>query len=572
MPNEITSVFVTGASGFIGAEVCRSILSLNPNANVYGLVRSELQAARLKREGVKTVVGDLTNPDTYGPYLQRCTHVFHVAAEASFKSGNYARDNIEGTRLLLAAIKECVPGLKRLVFTSTIGAVERLVSDRCLTPLDRGSVPNPSSAYGQSKLAAERMISESGLPFTTIRLPWVYGPHMRSDSHLAVLAQMVARNSFLTKMPWPGRVSMIYVKDLAGMLAALVESSEGLNQSYFVSDGRPLSFKEIFARLRSNPASKSGLAEVIWNTFRPFSPVGRLLSFQLRCLLEDVMVCKNELADILPNTQYTPFEEALSATIDGLVKRREGVVIVTGAASGIGLSIARQLAERGTNILLIDKSPTVADIAQSIGAISMTLDLSSESLIDELTAFLSERCLRVSGIVHSAGVGFKGDVSVHSQNKIKEIVCCNFEVAARMVALLATDIKLTKGFIMLVASSVADVPLPGMAVYAASKAAILSLGRSLWAELLPHDVRVLTVCPPGTKTSFQKQSGVKVVRDGRGLLSPDRVATKSLNALFRSRRPVLRWYSVSTLVFDLLDFLPETIRLVALKKIFAKAR
>ena len=108
--------------------------------------------------------------------------------------------------------------MRRFVFVSTIGAVDRAPADAGTAPLDEDAPLHPSSDYGRSKGRAEQLVRESGLPFAIVRPALVVGGDMRPDSHFAVFTRAAVRRAPLARFAWPGRFSGVHVDDLPAAL------------------------------------------------------------------------------------------------------------------------------------------------------------------------------------------------------------------------------------------------------------------------------------------------------------------------------------------------------------------
>ena len=93
------------------------------------------------------------------------------------------------------------------------------------------------------------------------------------------------------------------------------------------------------------------------------------------------------------------------------------------------------------------------------------------------------------------------------------------------------------GRLIFVSSSTAFAPIPGFAVYSASNAGLLSFGQALAHELKADGIQVLTVCPSGMNTNFQKSAGVRRI-DNEELLEPSAVAAQIIKELERPQRTV----------------------------------
>ena len=161
-----TAYFLTGANGFIGRQVCEMLRTRG--YRVKGLVRGN--APMLAQLGVELVRGDLADPAGWATSLKDVDIVIHCAGNARFGNGpNYEVDNVRTTANLLEVVRTSAPQLRRLIFLSTVGVVDRAAGDCCSRPLDETTPLFPSSDYGRSKAAAEALVASSGLPFVIVR-------------------------------------------------------------------------------------------------------------------------------------------------------------------------------------------------------------------------------------------------------------------------------------------------------------------------------------------------------------------------------------------------------------------
>ena len=558
------TVFVTGAAGFVGQALCRALKQHDAAMIVRGLCRTTRQADRLRAFGVEPVIGDLTDASTFAAALADATIVFHFGADATFGEGaHYQAVNVDATRAIvdrLVTANDAQPGrLTRFVFASSIGAVDRASSDRCGSPLTSATAPHPSSSYGRSKLDAERVVATSPLPFTILRFPWVYGPGMRLGSHIAVMQRDGSQGKLYTRVPFPGRVSVLYIDDLTDILVRLLDSPAETRTTHFVDDGRPQTFATIFAdgRARGRRGGGMPIPRALLQlplTFRSQLP------FTLRVALEDALVCTSTLPAILGKISFTPFSTGLARTWDYVERETRGIHVVTGAASGIGRSLATLLARQGKPMLLIDASPAVAEVGAELGQPSLQLDLSLPASLEAIERHIVDHGVFVEGLINCAGIGVRATFAEHTDEQIRRTIAVNFTSAALLCRQVLPEMtRRRSGYIINIASSIAHVPVPYMSLYGASKAALASLGQSLAAELAGTPVQVLTAFPSGTRTDFQRAAGVEVLRDGRGLLDPDVVAAAILAARDAGRRQV--WIGTSGRVLDLLTgLLPAAIQ------------
>lgn len=565
------SFLVTGATGFIGSSLCRKLIDSFPNCKVTSIVRSAKRAEFLKNIGCFIKEAELHETEKYSQEIQEADYIFHIGANALFKKGmDYNLPNIVATQNLVNEASKSAK-LKRFVFTSTIGAVDRSKTDDCSSFLKADSECYPSSTYGESKLKSEQIIKQSNLSYTIVRPPWVYGPGMRFGSHIATLVRMSGEN-ILSKINFAGRVSVIYLDDMVDALIECAKSDKTLNKTIFVTDDTPRSFGEIF----SSGAIYKGVTAPFINIPSFFISVIRslrlILPFQIRCLVEDVLICENTLGSLTGWKAKVLFDEGINKTCEYVLGPKKALHIVTGAASGIGLSFAKYLAKEGKDLLLVDRSQEVVELAKNLNVKSLVVDLSKDNGAILIESAVGEIGLPLGGLINCAGVGYRKNIADHSDDETRTLFFVNVLNLTRLTQYAVREFtKLGGGYVINVASSIATVPLPGMALYAASKAAVFSLGLSLWGELQGTGIKALTVLPSGTKTLFQSSAGVKVNNDGKGLLDPDDVVQRSFVAL-KANSPFIRVGFVGVVLALITDLMPRKLSIVFWKMMFSKSR
>lgn len=186
---------------------------------------------------------------------------------------------------------------------------------------------------------------------------------------------------------------------------------------------------------------------------------------------------------------------------------RERVVLVTGAGSGIGRGIARAVAEEGGRVVATDlageAAGETAERVEAAGgtALALPLDVTDDSAIEGALAATVERFGRLDGLANSAGVlrmgpaidTPPGDFDAQFDVNVRALLAC-CRLGAR--AMEGTG----GGAIVNVASNAGKVGYPNMAAYNASKAAVISLTRSLASEWALRGINVNAVCPGGVDT------------------------------------------------------------------------
>ena len=233
---------VTGASGFIGRRLASTLAERGHD--VVCLVRPTSDIQPLKGLPLKFVVGDLGDPSSLAAAVADRDHVFHLAGviqalgEPAFEAANAG-----GTRRLVEACLLRAPAIERFVLVSSIAAAGPSPADR---PMTEDDAPCPVSAYGRSKLAAERAVLEAGarLPVTILRPPNVLGPGSRELDRAIRLVRKRLVPEIADDRP---RTSLIDVDDLVEAMILAAGHPGGAGRTYFVTDGRAYAWSEITA-------------------------------------------------------------------------------------------------------------------------------------------------------------------------------------------------------------------------------------------------------------------------------------------------------------------------------------
>ena len=203
--------FVTGGTGFVGAHLVRQLLA--DGHEVTCLVRSPAKAQALGWRGVRLVPGDMSDRAALARGCAGADAIFHVAGLISGRDlDHFMSANRDATAALLDVAAE--HGAARFVYVSSQAAGGPNPPGR---PSDESDPPRPVSDYGRSKLAAELLVRSSGLPWTIVRPPVVYGEWDRE-----VLKVFRMTRWGLAPVFGDGSqvISVIYAGDLARALVA----------------------------------------------------------------------------------------------------------------------------------------------------------------------------------------------------------------------------------------------------------------------------------------------------------------------------------------------------------------
>lgn len=189
--------------------------------------------------------------------------------------------------------------------------------------------------------------------------------------------------------------------------------------------------------------------------------------------------------------------------------------LITGASSGIGEELASRFAQRGEDLVLVarrrDRLEALADrIGDEFGVDVevIDMDLADVHAARELRDRVGSR--QIDTVINNAGFGLSGDVADLDPEDLDAMVKVNCLAVTGITSRFLGDmVARNHGTIVNIASTAAYQPVPHMAVYAASKAFVLSLTEALWAETAEHGVRVLAACPGPTETEFFEHAGRK---------------------------------------------------------------
>lgn len=209
--------------------------------------------------------------------------------------------------------------------------------------------------------------------------------------------------------------------------------------------------------------------------------------------------------------------------------------LITGASSGLGIEFAQQLAARGVNLIIsarrVDRLNELATRLQREHQVEVRVvpaDLASPVSLAKLIDSVAGTQIDI--LINNAGFGQIGTFADADSRGIEDQLRVNVLALTSLTRHFLPDMKKRgSGAIVNLASTAAYQPVPNMAVYAASKAYVLSYTEALWGELRGTGVRALAVCPGGTATEFFEVAGGRLA-SGK-LDTPEHVVRVALKAL-----------------------------------------
>ncbi|KQY03089.1 oxidoreductase [Mycobacterium sp. Root135] len=203
---------------------------------------------------------------------------------------------------------------------------------------------------------------------------------------------------------------------------------------------------------------------------------------------------------------------------------KNDTALITGSSGGIGEEFAVQLARRGVNLVLVarraDKLAALRDRLREthpgLQVDVVAADLAAPGSAAELVSKVADLGRRVDVLVNNAGVGLHGDFVDQDVATNAAQIHLNCVTLTELTGIyLPAMTKARHGVVLNVASTASFQPTPGMAVYGATKAYVLSFTEALWKETKGSGVRVLALCPGATDTEFFARTGEEFLTSGR---------------------------------------------------------
>ncbi|MGL5872542.1 MAG: SDR family NAD(P)-dependent oxidoreductase [Xenococcaceae cyanobacterium] len=256
--------------------------------------------------------------------------------------------------------------------------------------------------------------------------------------------------------------------------------------------------------------------------------------------------------------------------------------LITGASSGIGAAFARELAARKTNLVLVARSEDkLQQLAQQLTQQHQVrievipCDLTQANSAQTIFEKISQQNLSIDLLINNAGFGDYGAFVDRDINKYLSMIQLNISVLVELTHLFLPSMK-QRGFgnIINLSSIAGFQPLPYMAVYAATKAFVLSFSEAIWAENKDSGVRILALCPGATESEFFKvaefpQSFSSNGASG-GYTSAETVVKDALKALENKQSTLVTGGFANQAIVNIPRFLPRDILVTVVEKQFKK--
>jgi nucleoside-diphosphate-sugar epimerase len=229
-------ILITGASGFIGSFIVEE--ALKRGFDTWAAIRKSSSREWLKDERIHFIELNLSSKAQLVEQLrgQNFDYVVHAAGVTKcLNKADFHRINTEGTKNLAEALLEVGMPLKRFVFVSSLSIFGAIKEQQPYEEICEDDTPQPNTAYGRSKLAAEQYLEsiDARLPYIILRPTGVYGPR---EKDYFIMAKSIQQHLDFAVGYKRQDITFVYVKDMVQAVFLALEKG-GNGHKYFLSDG-----------------------------------------------------------------------------------------------------------------------------------------------------------------------------------------------------------------------------------------------------------------------------------------------------------------------------------------------
>ncbi|NER80283.1 MAG: SDR family oxidoreductase [Leptolyngbya sp. SIO1D8] len=253
--------------------------------------------------------------------------------------------------------------------------------------------------------------------------------------------------------------------------------------------------------------------------------------------------------------------------------------LITGASSGIGAVFAEKLASRKYDLVLVARSQNklqaLADQLSQAHGIQVTVipqDLTAPDAAKTIFDQLENQSVEVDLLVNNAGFGTYGEFAEGELDNYLNMIQLNVLALVDLAHRCLQGMRSRRsGSILNIGSTASFQPLPYFAVYAATKAFVLSFSEALWHECKPYGVKVLAVCPGPTETEFFEVAAFPpsmAAQVGNNYTSPDAVVEDALKALEKGNSNIVTGGLMNQFMVNATRFFPRETLISGVGRIF----
>lgn len=507
---------VTGAGGSLGRALIAQLRA--KGWSVAGLVRRERDVAALQQLKATPVMGDLRDAASLARLMSGAEVVFHLAAWMGKPAkGELAHAvNVEGTRRVVQAA--ATAKVKRVVLASSI-AVYGPVRDGVITE-ERAPWP-VGDLYGDSKAQAERVARDEadslGLELVILRPTMIYGP--ASPSWTVTPFTAIQRGLPIIIGDGNDLLDAVYLDDVANAFVLAGQVPEAAGEAFNISGGA-VTWNDFMgayakmagAKLRRVPAplawagARAGAALT-----RPLLGRPAVIPEMLGVMTSRATFPHDKARRLLGYTPQVDLTEGMRRTEVWLhqagLLRRPRVALVTGAASGLGQALTRQLANSGLTVYATDVDIAALAPLEALGVRTLSLDVTSEESVERALERFTHDEAEVDLLINAAGILRPGALEAQAIGETEQQLAVNALGPLRLARALAPGMR-RRGFgrIINISSTNGFLVTPFTGAYSASKFALEALSDALRLELAPWGVEVGVVQPGAMKTPFAESA------------------------------------------------------------------
>lgn len=225
-------------------------------------------------------------------------------------------------------------------------------------------------------------------------------------------------------------------------------------------------------------------------------------------------------------------------------------IIITGASSGIGESIARLLVKQGAKIALfarrLERLEKIKNdlITINPNVLAIQCDVRDKEQILTGVKKVSEEYDGIDIVINNAGLGYFGPIEKMNPDQVNDVFQTNIMGPIHLIQATLPFLKKSGGKIVNISSSLSKRALPFLSIYAGSKSMLDAISDAIRLELKPYDIKVINYCPPETETEFHansvKNSGLEMPTQHRKFKKADDVALDIIKAIEFNKREVLK--------------------------------
>ena len=249
-------ILVTGASGFIGSYIVEE--ALRQGMETWAAVRPTSSRKYLQDERIHFINLNLSSEEELEKELapHEFDYIVHAAgATKCLHAEDFYKVNTEGTKHLVNVLLRLQMPIRRFVFVSSLSIFGAIREEQPYQEISEHDTPKPNTAYGKSKLEAERYLDSIGnnFPYIILRPTGVYGPR---EKDYFLMAQSIKQHTDFSVGFKPQEITFVYVMDVVQAVFKCIGSPQAVGRAYFLSDGQVYNsrrFSDLLQQSMGNP-------------------------------------------------------------------------------------------------------------------------------------------------------------------------------------------------------------------------------------------------------------------------------------------------------------------------------